>query len=661
MITEVVTRNFTSFLSRIAFQLFSASLILNCMSAVAAPITLEGNYIKIGTNDLGTLGSGGSTLPGIQYDDTGTGTFNDSYDYLTPGTPFEGFSITSTASGSTTTASSNNTGSITSGLTGTLADSSSGTYQGVTWTGSYTSGSKLYDIVNVVGFNSDDKRITITSTITAAVDLTEIYFARYTDPDAQVAPGDSSSTNNFRGSGSVAATNLVYAEALASKYVIGLYSDASSNVNTGISSDWSTDPATYFTGTDDGDGDNTIGLAYYTPTLITGDSITFTYYYIFGSDIQEAIDDNVGGLIVLDSAVAVGNGPVYSGAAVIDATPDLLSLFTDAGLSESQEVSDAATQTMPILAGSSVLAASNVMSGINNVIQARIESNLGLSSGDEFLGDKRFWIKPFGSWADQDDDNGVSGFDAETWGLAFGVDSARYDKLRLGAAFAYANSNVDSNSEIAPHDLNIDAYQLILYGSYSVAQDTELNFQFDAGLNKNRSSRTIAFTNSVADAKFDTYTAHAGIGLGRAYSINGKTKITPSLRADYTWIKEKSYNESGAGLLNLDVSGRDVEALVLSIDGKLTHRLDNNTTLTAKLGVGYDTINEDAGITSAYAGAPASSFVTAGIERDPWIGHVSLGLVHALSNGTEITASYDVEGRNNFNNQTASIKARWAF
>jgi hypothetical protein len=39
-------------------------------SAIAAPLVLEGNYVKIGVNDAGTVGSGGATSPGIQYDST---------------------------------------------------------------------------------------------------------------------------------------------------------------------------------------------------------------------------------------------------------------------------------------------------------------------------------------------------------------------------------------------------------------------------------------------------------------------------------------------------------------------------------------------------------------------------------------------------------------
>jgi outer membrane autotransporter protein len=202
---------------------------------------------------------------------------------------------------------------------------------------------------------------------------------------------------------------------------------------------------------------------------------------------------------------------------------------------------------------------------------------------------------------------------------------------------------------------------MIGYGSYSLAEDTELNFQVDAGMNKNQGNRSITFTSTVASAEYDSYTAHAGVGLGRTYPLSGTTRITPSVRADYTWIKDKSYSETGAGLLNLDVASRSTEELVLGIDGKLTHALSDHTTLTANLGAGYDVINERASITAAFAGAPGASFVTNGLDASPWIGRGGLGLVHVMKNSTEITARYDVEAREDFSNQTASIKARWAF
>ena len=55
---------------------------------------LQNDWVKAGVNtNTGTLGSGGGTSPGLLFDTTGTGTFNAAYDYLTPGAPFDGFSL----------------------------------------------------------------------------------------------------------------------------------------------------------------------------------------------------------------------------------------------------------------------------------------------------------------------------------------------------------------------------------------------------------------------------------------------------------------------------------------------------------------------------------------------------------------------------------------
>jgi outer membrane autotransporter protein len=271
------------------------------------------------------------------------------------------------------------------------------------------------------------------------------------------------------------------------------------------------------------------------------------------------------------------------------------------------------------------------------------------------------WLKPFGSWADYDDQGAVPGFESSTWGVVLGADATPSSTTRLGLAFAYANANVDSNSSVAPQSMDLDVYQLIGYGSHSLDSNTEVNFQVDAGINNNEGRRVIALTSSVASADYDSYTAHAGVGLARTYAVNPKTTVTPSLRADYTWIKEKSYTETGAGDLNLSVDDRTTSELILGVDANLMHKLDDRTSLTAKLGVGYDVINDDVSITSVFAGAPGASFVTNGLDPEPWLGRASLGLVHTLQNGMELSARYDAEVREDFLNQTASIKARWAF
>ena len=362
---------------------------------------------------------------------------------------------------------------------------------------------------------------------------------------------------------------------------------------------------------------------------------------------------------VFTSSSNLGNTSALPAARVIDANGNLLGLFT--GLTTAQQISNAASQTLPLLTGASMIAANSALVGINRVIQARIEGNLGMSSGESFYGNKHLWMKPFGSWADQDTQNGVAGYKAETLGLAIGVDGTVNPALRLGGAFAYAKSDINGQSTVAPQSANVDVYQLIGYGSYSLDERTNINFQIDVGQNTNKGLRQIAFTSSTASSDYDSQTAHVGVGIGRTYTLNGQTSLTPSVRADYTWIKDKGYVETGAGLLNLDVKGRSAESFVIRVDGKLAHKLNDQTTLLADLGVGYDAMIKQAAITSAFAGAPGAAFVTYGINPSPWLVRGGVGVVYKSKAGVEVTGRYDAEVREKFTNQTASVKFRWAF
>ncbi|WP_166363276.1 autotransporter domain-containing protein [Pseudomonas akapageensis] len=368
---------------------------------------------------------------------------------------------------------------------------------------------------------------------------------------------------------------------------------------------------------------------------------------------------------VLGSVINTGNNPARGAAHVLDGvisqspTGELASHFV--ALTNQQQVSDAVSQTLPLLTGSSSGATSNTLTGINQVVQARQDSTSGLSSGDPLLSDENAWIKPFGSWADQNDRNGVSGFNANTHGLALGIDAAVSEQTRLGLAFAYARTDVDSNSDIAPQSLQVDTYQLIGYGSYSLATDTDLNFQVDAGQHRNEGKRHMPFADATARADYDSHSFHAGVGLDHSLHFSEQLTFIPSVRADYTWIEDESYTEKGAGALDLDVDSRDAEAMILSVDGKLGYRLGAQTQLDANLGAGYDLINEQTSITSTYAGAADAAFTTRGLDPSPWLTRAGLGLTHNLSNGTEVSLRYDVESRSDFLNQGASIKARWAF
>ena len=426
-----------------------------------------------------------------------------------------------------------------------------------------------------------------------------------------------------------------------------------------------TDPDFVFTATSFQDIISATSLVSDGTFTVTDNSALFNFNAVEDGNTVDLTRSAVSSTGVLDAVTSTGNTPATGAATVLDDViandpyGPLASLFV--GLTTDQEVSDAVSQTLPLLTGSSMIATRNALTGINRTIQARQDANRGMSSGNDFLGDHDFWIKAFGSWADYDDQGAVPGFESDAWGFALGADTTLSETTLVGLAFAYAKADVDSNSSVAPQSMDVDVFQLIGYGSHSLDSATEINFQIDAGMNNNQGSRVIALNSSVASSDYDGYSFHAGAGLARTYAVSPGTTVTPSIRADYTWIKEKSYTETGADVLNLSVDGRTTDELILGVDANVLHKFDDRTSLTARLGLGYDVINDEAIIVSAYAGAPGAAFVTYGIDPEPWLGRAGLGLVHSLASGVEIAARYDAEFRDDFTNQTASIKARWAF
>jgi uncharacterized protein with beta-barrel porin domain len=371
---------------------------------------------------------------------------------------------------------------------------------------------------------------------------------------------------------------------------------------------------------------------------------------------------------VVSAVTATGNTSATGAATVLDG---LVTAFAGGGtgdadmdtviaalgtLTTEQEVSDAVSQTLPLMSGGMSQATANNLNGANQAIQAHQEET-GLSSGDGFA-NRQGWIKPLGSWADQKDRNGAFGYGAQTYGVVLGADGELSQASNVGAAFAYTHSSVDSNS--GAQSAGVDSYQIVLYGANSLDERTELNWQADYGYNRNKGSRAIAFVNRVAAANYTSDSFHVGAGIGRTLAMNEQTSFTPSLHADYTSITDQGYTETGAGALNLVVNGKTTDQFILAVDGKVAHKLSEANTLTANLGAGYDANAKQNSITASFAGGGAA-FTTAGINPGSTVVRGGLGFVSNTAGGMEITARYDIETRAGFTGQTASVKMRMPF
>jgi hypothetical protein len=255
---------------------------------------LENNWIRAGVNGTtGTFGSGNRTSPGLLFDPTGTGTFDPSYDYLTPGSPFDGVSVKIDG----VNYSNNNSGNVAA-----IANDGNRLTDGentLSWTGSVED---KFSLTSVFTLAPATPYIDISSSITMLTDATTLSFGKFIDPDSQGMPGDSSSTDNVLGYGVIPDTNVAFSEATVSRYALGIYT-TDTNVTAGING-WSTQADGYngttYTDADGnpvnyGNSDDTIGISWTWTGISAGDILTANYAYIFGPSAFDAAEDAING------------------------------------------------------------------------------------------------------------------------------------------------------------------------------------------------------------------------------------------------------------------------------------------------------------------------------------------------------------------------------
>lgn len=264
-------------------------LVGGASAAYAEPVALTGNYIKVDISDAGTLGSNGNNSPGLIHDPTGTGTFDPSTDYVNPGSPHDGFSITSDQTGfidNDNRYSSNAFSTILDGgptiLTGAAA---MGFANAATWTGA----NDFLRITNSYFFNDGDERISVVTVITALSDISGLAFARSVDPDSGTTSsinqlGNSLfAPNDFIGSASTAnGRTLALVNLSGDTYVHGTQIDGSCCSNI--------DPFLVLAGTGSlptgSTGDYGLNMAWNIGSLGSGSSAVINYAYAVGTRID---------------------------------------------------------------------------------------------------------------------------------------------------------------------------------------------------------------------------------------------------------------------------------------------------------------------------------------------------------------------------------------
>ncbi len=271
------------------------------------------------------------------------------------------------------------------------------------------------------------------------------------------------------------------------------------------------------------------------------------------------------------------------------------------------------------------------------------------------------WIEGFGTSNEQDDKKGNRGYESTGAGVTLGADTtALMPGTTVGAAFSYGSTNVESNSTNRA-ETDIESYIITGYGSRELNDGVFVNGQLGVGMNGYEMERVIPGV-GTAKASPDGLQVTAKAEVGRDIAMNG-WKLTPIAGAQYTHLKVDSYTETGVGNAGLTVKPGNMDALDVSLGGRVAYDLDvAGGTLTPSVRAALSNRIGDTSMDSSnrFLGG-GSTFSTAGLEADRTTLNVGTGLMFGATGGTEFSADYDATLRDSLTGHAFKLKARMPF
>lgn len=314
-----------------------------------------------------------------------------------------------------------------------------------------------------------------------------------------------------------------------------------------------------------------------------------------------------------------------------------------------------AGQLAPEVNGAAGQTAASNFNLLGNVLQGRSASlRQGLSSGDG-LSRTGAWVQLLSSDADQGTRSGISGYDADSQGIAVGADGKLNAQTTLGLAYSYLTSDVRSQTG---NKTDIDGHALTLYSGFEQGAwfaDASLTY----GRSDNESRRYIAGTRAEGDYDSELW----GLSLlgGYGFDLDQGLLLEPRVAVRYSNVQIDGFREQGSSAA-LAVGDQRYEAGEIGAGVRLAGNFaagQGRLEPEAKLMAYHDLIADRVSSTSAFV-VGGTPFVTSGAKpaRDSY--EASLGLTYRLG-AVSLGASYDYLSKADYSTDTVQARVRYDF
>lgn len=289
----------------------------------------------------------------------------------------------------------------------------------------------------------------------------------------------------------------------------------------------------------------------------------------------------------------------------------------------------------------------------------------GMAAGNMTHG-LQTWAKVFGTVGEQDDRDGITGYDVDTYGVTVGMDTQTLaEDWVWGVALTYADTEVDRTIAAgSTSDVELDTYQVAIYGDYKWDAATYVNGQLGYAMNSGDQTRN--FAGLVANADVDSDVFFARLETGRDYDMDNGFTVTPIAMLNYQHISPDDYTETGtcgAACLTVDTDSLNILEAGLGAEASYLMQNADGSFIKPKAHAAYryDFIGDEVESTSSFAGAPGVAINTEGFDAQQSTFNVGAGLEFYTTSNWEMSVNYDYEIKEDYDGHNGYVRAAYKF
>lgn len=274
----------------------------------------------------------------------------------------------------------------------------------------------------------------------------------------------------------------------------------------------------------------------------------------------------------------------------------------------------------------------------------------GMSSGDSNP-DAAVWVQGMFNTSKLDDTSKAKGFDADSAGVAFGVEKFINKDTKVGVGYAYTNTDIDGFMR----STEVDTHTAILYGEYKPS-NWYVNGIATYSWSDYSEDKNVGGIGVKADYDVETLGLQAMTGYDMQVKGLG---FTPEIGLRYIHIKQDAYTDSA----DQKVSGNKSDILTGVIGAKVskTWELSNGMNIKPEIRIAatYDLFNDD--VTSVVTLANGSVYAVEGEALDRFGMELGAGVTMEVNDNVEFSLGYEGKFREDYEDHTGLINAKYKF